>query len=121
VRPSPGLHALEPRCVRLPDDQICVTRREDLDHGIDRRAERSDGAIHAIHALDGDEHVALSSTAHSSQSVRSATHNGHTSLCAKHAPSRRGRRPRRRGVDGLVVEQGIARLRHAHEEARIGV
>ena len=114
--------------MRLVDDQMCVSSREDFVHDIEHRAERSDSAVHAVHALDGDEHAALalpqSGALIPERPEQSAQR---TDVIVRKRPAHVRRDAGgtgaivHRGVDGLVVEQGVARLRHAREEARVGV
>jgi hypothetical protein len=104
-------------------NHVCVVRRENVVHGIEHRAERKDSAIHVMHAFDGKKYTAL---ALADRSIlvqeRAERRNAPTLLCAKARRDWGGlHTDMHRGVNGLVVEQGISRLRHACEEARKGV
>ena len=107
---------------------MCVALREDLVNCIEHLAERSDGAIHAIHALDGNNNTAFSlpdrNTLVSERTERSAQR---INVIVREGTTHMRRDPgylhtvMHGGVDGLVIEQGVARLRYAREEARVGV
>ena len=105
-----------------------ISRRKDLVHSIEHRAERCDGAVHAIHALDGDEHTAFTFL----ECGALVPERPERAMQRRHVIVRKGTTHVlydaggsgtvvHRGVDIVVVEQGIARLRHAREETRIGV
>ncbi len=106
---------IQPSCVLFIDDQICVARREDIIYRIKNRAERSDSAIHAIHALDCDEHATHAifkcsalvpeCTKRNTQRTNVIAHEG---MAYARDDAGRGGTIMHRGMDSLVVEQGIA-------------
>ena len=107
---------------------MCISRREDLVHGIKHRAKRSNSAVHAIHAFDGDKHTAFSLPERGALVPKRPER----SVQRRHVIVREGTAHAlcdaggsdtvvHGGVDVVVVEQGVAGLRHAGEEARVGV
>lgn len=103
---------------------VLPVQSEDLVHGIKHRAKRRDSAIHATHVLNSDEHSSCPSSSRPGESgVQHATHTLHVREGVVHARREAGGMHTvvHRDADGLVVEQGIVRLRHAREEVGVGV
>ena len=113
--------SIYPRRVRLIDDQVSIARREDLVHSIDHRAKRRNGPVHTIHALDRNKHATLPLL----ERYRFGPERAHIVVRERPAETRCDARCARsvvdRSVDGCVVEERVARLRDAREEARVGV
>jgi len=120
--------SIYPHRVRLIDDQVCVARRENLVHSIDHRAERCNGSIHTIHALDRNKHATptlLERYRFGAEGPKRRTERAQIVMRERPAETRCDTRCARsvvdRSVDGCVVEKRVARLRYACEEACVGV
>ena len=121
MRP-PGLYkpvvcALHTTRCRLP------VRREDLVHGIKHDAKQKDSFIHATYALDSDEHHSCppsvpESPERSMQRTHFIVREG---IAQGRCDAGDMRNVVQRNLDGLVVEQGTIRFRHAREEVSVGV
>ena len=120
--------SIYPSRMRLIDDQVGIASREEFVHGIDHRAERRNGPIHTIHALDRNKHAApalLERYRLIPERPKRRTERAQIIVRERAAEARceaRGAGAVVHGsVDGCVVEERVARLRYAREEARVSV
>ena len=120
--------SIYPCRVRLIDDQVGIASREYLVHSIDHHAERRNGPIHTIHALDRNKHATLALLERYRripERPKRRTERAQIVVRERAAEARREARGARTvvhgSVDGCVVEERIIRLRDAGEEACVGV
>lgn len=131
------------RRVRLVDDDAAVAARQPGVDAVGNVPERRQVAVHAVHALDGDEDAgraapepgALVAPRQRRQDLVEAPAAGpgarrrRRAGPAPHAVVRKRQRPRpaephavvHARVDQLVVDDGVAGLRRAAEEPRVGL